>query len=260
MVDHWDYPRGAPECFTSRLLPLYHGPLVTIKLKPSNLEYKVSKDLLCAESTVFAAMFGGHFLESQTMEVELEELENVVTPRSVQALIQWIYLRGIKFDLDVQDKITAAMEFARLADMYAITELEYKLEKYMKDHIFEWSQPGMNWEGLLDEDEIPKDKTAYVERNTVCLKAEHIISATHLHRGHPVRRLLAGACVKGLLQDGRGKFSELIHEYPSFGADLLIELRAALCSGNFEDPISHKALQFGFHGHLTVSSDGSSAW
>ncbi|KAJ5721102.1 uncharacterized protein N7483_009036 [Penicillium malachiteum] len=222
------------------LLPLYHGP-IKIKLKPSNHEYTISKDLLCAELPVFSAMFKGHFLESQTMEVELEELEDVVTSQSVQALIQWLYLRVIEFDIEVggpQDCITAAVELARLADMYAITRLEFKLAKYIKNIIIEWNDPEV----------LNANPTAYIDHNTLCLKAEHIISATHLHRDHPVRQILAGACATGFLQTYPSKFHGLIQEYPSFGADLLLEVRAALCSGRFEDRISEEALDHSFRG------------
>ncbi|KAJ5718013.1 hypothetical protein N7488_003659 [Penicillium malachiteum] len=81
------------------------------------------------------------------------------------------------------------------------------------------------------------------------LDAEHIISATHLRRNNPVRKLLSGAPVAGFLQHRGLKFSELMHDYPSFGVDLLLEIRSALKktdksskSSSFEDPIRGQKL------------------
>ncbi|KAJ5718012.1 hypothetical protein N7488_003658 [Penicillium malachiteum] len=68
---------------------------------------------------IFAARFkGDRFKESQELAADLEEQEHVVTVRSVEALLRWLYTRNVGFDIrDPRDKITAAIELARLADL-----------------------------------------------------------------------------------------------------------------------------------------------
>lgn len=70
----------------SSILPLYHGPSVKLRIQPSNKEYTVSKNLLCAESPVFSRMFNGEFLESQQQTATLEETEDGISVRSLEAL------------------------------------------------------------------------------------------------------------------------------------------------------------------------------
>lgn len=43
-------------------------------------------------------MFEGSFRESQEQMATLQEIEGVVSVQSVEALIQWLYRRTIKFD------------------------------------------------------------------------------------------------------------------------------------------------------------------
>lgn len=70
------------------------------------------------------------------MTADLEEMEYVVSVRSVQALIQWLYLRVLNFDIeDPREHITAAMELVRLADMYNIVGLETKMAQYIREII-----------------------------------------------------------------------------------------------------------------------------
>ncbi|KAJ5151538.1 hypothetical protein N7492_009833 [Penicillium capsulatum] len=224
--------------FATAILPLYHGPLVKINIKPSNHEYTISKRLLCEESPVFSAMFEGQFKESQEMIADLEEMEGVISVRSVQTLIQWLYLRVVNFHIeDPGEHITAAMELVRLADKYNIAGLETKMAQYIKEIIIANPHPEAN-------DLLPP-----VNPNTYWIDREHIISATYLRREHPVRQTLAAASVAGYLRSHDYKFSEETQEYPSFGADLLLEVGSALDrprsmpAGNFEDPISGKILE-----------------
>jgi hypothetical protein len=70
-------------------------------------------------------MFEGEFLESQQLIADLEEMEYVISVRSLEALFQWLYLRVVKFDIeDPAEHISAAMELVRLADKYTIIGLE----------------------------------------------------------------------------------------------------------------------------------------
>ncbi|KAJ5977041.1 hypothetical protein N7501_000383 [Penicillium viridicatum] len=125
------------EHFATSTLPLFHGPLVKIHIQPSNREYTVPKNLLCGESPVFLAMFEGSFRESQEQTATLQEMEGVISVQSIEALLQWLYLRTIKFDLENSgEQLSAVIELARVADKYEITGIENQTAKYIKDTIF----------------------------------------------------------------------------------------------------------------------------
>lgn len=221
------------------ILPLYQGPLVEIRILPSNNEYTISKSLLCAESPVFSAMFKGEFLEARQLTVEMEEMEDVITVRSVEALIQWLYLRVVRFSIeDPGEHISAAMELVRLADKYNIAGLETEMAQYIKDII------------VANPDHQTSFLGPHVDTNTFWLTSDHIFSAVVLPQEHPVRRIIAAASVSGYLQSGEHKFAEVAQNCPSFGADLLREARLALNGLNltinatvtFVDPISGRRL------------------
>lgn len=85
----------------------------------------------------------------------------------------------------------------------------------------------------------------HIDTNTYCLTRQHIIWATFLPPGHLVRCILAAASVEGYLRDENYKFVKETHEYPTFAADLLQEVRSTLSglkvvhrTSTFEDPIS----------------------
>lgn len=210
-----------------RFLPLFEGPCVKIRLVPSGEEYKVSKALICARSPVFSAMFEGNFLESEKQEVELEEMENVVSVRSVEALIQWLYQDTICFGINSKkEKVSATIELARLGDRYDIDDLESTTAKYIADVIRSY--------GRRHRREI--------NQHTGCLERDHIASAVALPRGHLVREILAQASVRGFLMSDKHKFTEETQLFPSYGADVLQEVRetlnAEVCvSGSYFDPI-----------------------
>lgn len=67
----------------SSIIPLYHGPYVKIRVNPSGDEYTVSKPLLCRESAYFSAMFEGEFLEGHQQTAILDEMEGVISARSL---------------------------------------------------------------------------------------------------------------------------------------------------------------------------------
>ncbi|KAJ5876887.1 hypothetical protein N7455_000352 [Penicillium solitum] len=210
------------EAFATARLPLYHGPLVKVRIQ-TTCEYEVSKALLCAESPVFTIMFEGSFREAQEQAVDLELMEGVISKRSVEALFQWLYLRIVKFNIDdPEEKISAAIELARLADRYEITGIESQTAEYIKEVILANPDP-----------EYKMDPCELVYNQTFFLRAEHIISGTLLHDGHPVRRALAGACVADFLENYPHKFADTAQEHPEFAVDLLHEL----CSKEtFESP------------------------
>jgi hypothetical protein len=82
---------------TYRLLPLYSGPQVTIRIESASHEYKLPKALLCKQSPYFAAMFEGPFREGEEQATTLEEINGVVTPRSFQMFVQWVCLGRVVF-------------------------------------------------------------------------------------------------------------------------------------------------------------------
>ncbi|KAJ5346023.1 hypothetical protein N7452_004027 [Penicillium brevicompactum] len=226
-------PEASAEHFVANILPLYYGPSVKIQVQPSNKEFIISKELLCTESSVFSKMFNGEFLESQQQTVTLEETEDDTSVRSLEALIQWLYHRTVRFDIKESTMhISATMELTRLADKYDIIGLEKTMAQYIRD--------------ILKCNPHPKSfKCARnIDHNTYHLTHDHIASANLLPRKHLVRRVLAAASVEGFLRGPNHKFSEEILDYPSFGADLLQGIRAvlnnkeSLLAYDFEDPIS----------------------
>ncbi|KAJ5855558.1 uncharacterized protein N7529_009502 [Penicillium soppii] len=178
-------------------------------------------------------MFEGCFRESQQLTAALEELKDVVSVRSLEALFQWLYLRVVRFDIeDPTEHISAAMELVRLADKYIIAGLEIEMSKYIKDILIANPHPEKN------------NFSQPVNTNTYYLTSDHIESATFLRREHPVHRILAAASVEGYLRSEEHKFAEETQRYPSFGADLLQEVRMTLHglspprTTTSEDPIS----------------------
>ena len=121
------------------------------------------------------------------MMAELEEMEYVIWVRSVQALIQWLYCRVVKFSIeDPGEHITAAMELVRLADKYDIVGLETEMGEYIREIIVANPHP------------MGTNSASRRDTNTYWIAHEHIISASYLRHGHPVRRILAKASVSGL--------------------------------------------------------------
>ncbi|CAG8111081.1 unnamed protein product [Penicillium nalgiovense] len=227
--------------FAASLLPLYRGPTVRVQIESSDHEFEVSKQLLCKESTYFRAMFEGNFAEEQQQLATMKEVEGVVSVRSFEALMQWLYIRRVHFDSKAPgDQVSAAIELARLADMCNITGVGHEMARYIKDILVANPDPRNN-------DSLVR----HVNTNTYCLTGQNIISATSLPQGHPVRGILAAASVEGYLRDGNYKFVKETHEHPTFGADLLQEVRSTLnglkvaqWKTTFEDPISGMNMGF----------------
>lgn len=54
----------------------------------------------------------------------MEEIDGVVSSRSLQMLVQWVCLGRIIFDESLSDEgITSVIKFARFADMCAVTSV-----------------------------------------------------------------------------------------------------------------------------------------
>ncbi|KAJ6190741.1 hypothetical protein N7519_000762 [Penicillium mononematosum] len=156
---------------------------------------------------------------------------DIVSARSIQALIQWLYLRAVDFGIkDNSECISAIIELARLADKYGIIGIQSAVADKIKKVICSRNKQNGG--------SFPKD-------NTSSLKSAHIISGTFLPRGHPVRSILAAACVCGYLRQKNHKFAQEAEDHPTFAADLLREVQLALDTINvlkqrafiFKDPV-----------------------
>jgi hypothetical protein len=215
-----------------RLLALFSGPQVIIRIGTASHEYKLPKALLCKQSPYFAATFEGSFREGEEQSTTLEEINGVVTARSFQMLVQWVCLGRVVFTECTPDvTITTAIEFARLADMCLITGVESLMAEYIKAIILANPAPeDSKWEMWRPPD-----------TNTHCLTSQHITSAVNLPKGHPVRAILAAATVEGCLRQHNYKFEREASRVPEFTIDFLKAVRAtieSISATTFEDPIS----------------------
>jgi energy-converting hydrogenase A subunit M len=208
---------------------------VKIRVKGSNDEYTVSKTLICKESSYFAAMFKSEFSEGQTQTVDMEEIKDVVSSQSLASLIQLLYHRRVRFSsTNPGEKLTAAIELARLADMCDIKQLEDEIANLIEKILVATPKP---------------DSTSYkFDMNSYWITGKHVNSAAFLPKGHAVRRILAAASVEGYLKKKEYKFVRVARDHASFGADLLEEVRQTLSSlkvvrnnllgATVEDPIT----------------------
>ncbi len=183
------------------LLPLYTDPYVKLRIGNKGHEYKLSKALLCRQSKYFAATFEGAFREGEDQSTTLAEIYGVISTRSFELLVQWIYHGRVIFgELELTEAITATIEFARIADMCAVTGMESLMAERIKAIII--ANP------VRDSDKYYSEPRGPLEYdNTYCLASEHITSAADLPDGHPVHHTLAAACVEGYLLNDDHKFS-----------------------------------------------------
>lgn len=127
-------------------------------------------------------MFKGNFRESQEETATLQEMDGVVSIQSIEALLQWLYLRTIHFDIDNEfheRHIVAALELARLAEMYGFTEIESQITRYIKSR---FAKCGYR------HNKYPTSRAVLPDTDTWIL-------GTFLRDGHPVRRIMAQALV-----------------------------------------------------------------
>ncbi|OJJ69441.1 hypothetical protein ASPBRDRAFT_278138 [Aspergillus brasiliensis CBS 101740] len=202
------------ENFTETLLPLYNGPYVTVRVGPGGREYKVSRPLLCKHSSYFRAMFESGFKESHEQAVTMHEIEGVVSERSFDMLIQWLYLGRLHFQSQgPEDSITVFIELARLADMCNIKGLEQLLADKIKATIV---------------NAIPRCHQTYIGGDDAKIRhltLEHIEWASMLMKGHPVRAIIAEASAGAFILMDDFKFAEELRGIANYTDDLLEELR-----------------------------------
>ena len=178
--------------------------------------------MLCKQSKYFAATFEGAFREGEDQSTTLAEIDGVVSTRSFELLVQWIYLGRVIFGkLEPAEAISATIEFARIADMCAVTGMESLMAERIKAIII--ANPARTTDEIYNEAPGPLECN-----NTYCLTSEHISSAADLPDGHPVRQILATAAVKGYLLHDDHKFSKEMREVHNFSVDLLKAVKATL--------------------------------
>jgi hypothetical protein len=166
-------------------------------------------------------MFEGEFKEGQQQTAILEDIEGIVSVQSLEAFLQWLYLRRIKFKImEPVHRISAIIELARFADMCAVSEMEAQVARQL--------------EKLLLANPYPESTGVGISINTYCLTSQHIISATFLPQGHAVRRILAAATVEGYLRCEHHRFAREAREYPTYGVDLLEGVGSTLRGFKFE--------------------------
>ena len=145
----------------------------------------------------------------------MAEMDGVVSIRSFELLVQWLYLGRVIFGrLTPKETITAAIEFVRFADMCGVTDMETLMAERIKAII------------IANPDSNPRKP----DTNTQYLTSKHIISVASLPKEHPVRSLLAAAAVEGYLRDDNHKFLKETQEVPSFSVDLIKAVKATLKS------------------------------
>jgi hypothetical protein len=166
----------------------------------------------------------------------LSEEDGVISTRSFQLLVQWLYLGRVIFgELAPEEAITATIEFVRIADMCQVTGMEALMAERIK--------------GIIMAQRAVED--VFVDRhlNTLCLTTQHIVSAALLPKGHPVRGMLASAAVTGFLLEDKHKFVKETEDVHEFAVDLLGEVKTAFKSLKtdppcitFKDPITGQTL------------------
>jgi hypothetical protein len=176
----------------------------------------------------------------------MEEIEGVISARSFTAFLQWLYHRRVRFDaVGPEAKITAAIELSRLADMFHVDRLGTEMAEFIKKLLIANPTP-------------PTEDCEYFDTNTYVFTEQHVRSAGYLPRGNIVRSLIAAASVEAFIRGDNYKFAGLAQEHPTFGIDLLEQVRRALYSLNegcedtvVKDPITGKKLEINwFHDFL----------
>lgn len=81
--------------------------------------------------------------EAEKHTVTLEAMDGIVSDQSLEALLQWLYLKRVRFDCsDPQDQMSVIIELARLADMCEVIDIQPQLLQDAKNLINSWySEP-----------------------------------------------------------------------------------------------------------------------
>ena len=188
---------------------------------------------MCRQSKYFATTFERDFKEGTEQSTILEEINGVVSTRSFEMLLQWLYVGKILFDeIPSEEAIAAIVEFVRFADMCQVTGMEDLMAGRIKAMIM----------GKVPTTKAKKRTTTIVHHT--CITSEHIMSAVLLPKGHSVRRILTMAAVPAYLN--RANYLSEALEIHDFAVDLLKEVRIVTKSFQpdgscvtFQDPLSN---------------------
>lgn len=163
-------------------------------------------------------MFNGKFLEHQTQVAVLEKIEGVVSEASLAALLQWIYTKRINLTVTDSNPISesasftsAALEFARFADMCGVTGMESEMA-----HVVEMSIKNYRIDHAIEF----RDKKPITD--------EHMTSSEHFPPGHPMRRALARVFVAGFICSESSTAAHCMKFFPNLAVDVLQEMVEAL--------------------------------
>lgn len=141
----------------------------------------------------------------------------MISTRSFQLLLQWLYLGQVIFGkLAPVEAFTTTIEFVRIADMCQVTGMEALMAERIESII------------MIRRD--VQDVFVDGHSNTLYLTTQHIVSAALLPKGHPVRSMLASEAVMGFLQEDKHKFVKVAEDVPDFAIDLLRKVKIALKS------------------------------
>jgi len=177
-------------------------------------------------------MFEREFKESADQSTILEEIDGVLSTRSFEMLLQWLYIGKVLFsEMPPEEAITVIVEFVRLADMYQVTGMEALMAERIKAVIV----------GKAPATKARKRMVPVVHHPW--LTSEHIMSAVLLPKEHPVRRVLTMAAVPAYLNRANDLSQAL--KLPDFAVDLLEEMHVTTKSFQpdgscvtFQDPLS----------------------
>lgn len=224
------------QMFVYSSLPSLHGPLVKIQLNPFGAEYTLSRAVLVSRCPYIARMFSGSFREGIEQYATIEEIEGVISVKSFEVLLTWLYLGTIGCAIQEPGaKTSALIKFARLSDMFGINKVGPKVAILLKETLI--ANP-------------PPYEPRRPDANTRHLTPEDIRSVFNLPMGHRVRSLIAAASVAGFLSKKDHQFAKVAREVPTFGADLLVQVQATLGGIQYDsswmahvtDPITKRPL------------------
>ncbi|RAH65541.1 BTB/POZ domain-containing protein [Aspergillus aculeatinus CBS 121060] len=216
------------DTFAETLLPLYHGPQVTIRLGSDGPTYMLSKALLCKKSTYFSKMFEGNCAEARSSFVTLQDDAITVKlthdPFNVKPIfdffIEWLYLGKLTLlEQGRSDRITCLLKLDLFVDRSLTCELTDLVAESIKQIIMEDPE-------FKKKREAP-GLTKYCTLNVKCITTKHLRMAGLLRTGNAVRRVMVIALVEPYLraQSLMSMLAVTIVQYPNLAFDLLTEVK-----------------------------------
>ncbi|KAG0153378.1 hypothetical protein PDIDSM_5231 [Penicillium digitatum] len=197
-----------------------------IRLNLSSKEYTVSRAILVDQSQYVARVFGGNFTEVKDQPVVMKELDGVLFIQSFEIRLLWLSTGEVNCrNQEPGAKAATLIEFARLADVCDISQVEAQIAEHPRKSINQriTNNGSVNKKG---DDESSINNENDPNASTQGFTTEDIRSVINLSIGHQVRSLVAKASVAGFLSKKDYRFAKLAQEVPVFGADLLVQVQA----------------------------------